>query len=221
MKTKYVLILAALLLAMPAWAQPVPEPKAKAPVAKAVPKAPVAKAVPKAPVAKKAAPKAVAKKAAPKAAEPVVTPEMKVEGKVELVEPVVEEKKAEEPVVAPVVGAEEKGYGGVVATHAIKLGFTLLSLLLSALVFVLLKKFGFEAQNSKVQDVLVKASGFAEQWSLKQAKLEGEAKPGGPAKMDKALTFALDMATEYKLPQKGKDWWENQLEGWLGVKNGG
>ncbi len=216
MKTKYVLILAALLMAAPAWAQPTPEPVTKAPVTKAAPKAAPA------PVAKKAAPKAVAKKAAPKAApKAVVTPEVKVEGKVELVEPVVEEKKAEEPVVAPVIGAEEKGYAKVAIEHAIGLGFLLLTLLLSGLVKVLLTKFGFESQNAKVQEVLQKGAGYAEQWAKKKAKVEGEAAPGGPEKMDAAIDFAMSLARDYKLPEKGKDWWEGQLEGWLGVKNGG
>jgi hypothetical protein len=145
-------------------------------------------------------------------------PEVKTE-KVEVVEPKVEEKKAEEPVVAP-VEAEGKGYAKVAIEHAIGLGFLLLTLLLSGLVKVLLTKFGFEAQNAKVQEVLQKGAGYAEQWAKKKAKVEGAAAPGGPEKMDKAVVFALDLAREYKLPEKGKDWWEGQLESWLGVKNG-
>jgi hypothetical protein len=182
----------ALLIAFPTLSQPVPEPTTKAPVTKVAP-------VPASAPATKVAPTP--------AADPVAEPVVKTEGKVE------EKAVAEEP-------KEEMGYGAVAIKHAMDLGFLLLSLLLSGLVGVLLKKFGFQAQNEKVQAALEKGVAFAEQWAKKKAKVDGEAKPGGPDKMDQAIDFAMGLATEYKLPKKGKDWWEGQLESWLGVKNG-
>lgn len=148
---------------------------------------------------------------------PASAPAAKPDAKVEV--PAGEAKKNDEKPTAT-EKEEGMGYGAVAINHAIKLGFTLLSLLLSGLVIVLLRKFGFEAQTSKVNEVLKKAKGFAEQWAIKKAKVDGEAKPGGPAKMDKAAIFAIDLAKEYKLPNKAKEWWMDQLESWLGIENG-
>jgi len=193
-------LLLSLLLAMPALAQPTPEPAAKAPVTKA---APVAKAAPATPPAP----------AAPVA--PAVAP--KDDTKAEATKDAPAAPEAAETVKA---AEEGMGYGAVAANHAIKLGFTLLSLLLSGLVFVLLKKFGFESQNAKIQSALEEGRAYAEQWSLKKAKLDGEPKPGGAAKMDQAISVAMSAAKEYKLPDKAKDWWETRLESWLNVTNG-
>lgn len=116
---------------------------------------------------------------------------------------------------------EGLGYGGLAIQYAMKLGFFVVSLLLAAFIRVLMKKFGFEEQTAKVNDVLERAAGYAEQWALKKAKVEGAAKPGGPEKMKEAITFAVSLAKEYKLPDKAEGWWEGKLEAWLGVKNGG
>ena len=158
-------------------------------------------------------PKAPATMAAPKA-EPASAPAV--------VEPKVEEK-AEPTPAAPVEAPEaEEGLslGKLALKHLLELVFSLVGLLLSGLIVVLLRKFGFEAQKAKVEDVLEKAKGYAEQWALKKVKLDAEAKPGMPEKMSEAVCFAKKLAAEYKLPEKGSDWWEEKLESWLGVKNG-
>jgi hypothetical protein len=105
-------------------------------------------------------------------------------------------------------------------SHAMELAFAILGLLLSGLVTVLMKKYGFEAQSAKVNELLSKAVGYAEQKALAASKLEeGKVTPGAE-KMELAIQFAEKMAADYKLPKKGKDWWEDRLESWLGVKNG-
>ena len=101
--------------------------------------------------------------------------------------------------------------------HLMELVFLVLGLMAMALVRVMMKKYGFEEQSGKVNDVLMKAIGFAEQWSINKAKLEGEAAPGSAQKMEMAVDFAKKLADEYKLPKKGSDWWEHKLEGWLGI----
>lgn len=134
----------------------------------------------------------------------------------------VEEKAIEPVAVAPAVPKTDDdgmGYGGLAIQYAMKLGFFVVSLLLAVFIRVLMKKFGFEDQANKVDDVLKRAAGFAEQWALKKAKVDGEAKPGGPEKMKEAICFAVKLAQEYKLPKKGEDWWEEKLESWLGVGN--
>jgi hypothetical protein len=178
----------ALLIASPTLSQPVPEPKREVPATKA---ALNAKIPPPAPYTKG-------------------EPKVKVGGKLSVVGEVPDEKPEAEP-------EGTAGYGKVAINHAIKLGFLLLSLLLTGFVTVLMKKFGFQAQTEKVNDVLDRAKGYAEQWALKKTKADAAAKPGGPAKMDEAVNFALNLAKEYKLPKKGKDWWEGQLESWLGM----
>ena len=197
MKRLILAFVLALFIATPAFGQPDPDPKFEGSPATKV----EAKATP-APVA------------------PATVPVVKTEGKVEVVAPKAEEKPAAAPVAAPDEDAG-LGYGALAVKYAMQLGFLLLSLLLSGFVTVLLKKFGFQAQNEKIQDILTKAAAFAEQWSMKKAKLDGAIKPGGPEKMEQAISIALAMAKEYKLPEKGKDWWEERLESWLGVKNGG
>jgi len=102
--------------------------------------------------------------------------------------------------------------------HLMELVFLILGIMATALVRVMMKKYGFEEQSGKVNDVLMKAIGFAEQWAIKKAKMEGAAAPGGAQKMEMAVDFAKKLAVEYKLPDKGSDWWEHKLEGWLGIE---
>jgi len=102
--------------------------------------------------------------------------------------------------------------------HLMELVFLVLGLMATALVRVMMKKYGFEEQSGKVNDVLMKAIGFAEQWAIKKAKMEGEAAPGGAQKMEMAVDFAKKLAVEYQIPDKGSDWWEHKLEGWLGIE---
>lgn len=100
--------------------------------------------------------------------------------------------------------------------HLMELVFTLLGLMGTALVTVLFKKYKFQDHTERVNDLLDRAVGFAEQKSKKAAKLEGD--PIGSAeKLEVAIQFAQSLAKEYKLPKKGKDWWEDKLEAWLGV----
>jgi opacity protein-like surface antigen len=162
--------------------------------------------------------KAPATKVEPATKAPASAPVAKVETKGE-------EKKTKAESVA--AGGETKpdeegmGYGGVAIHYAMKLGFLVVSVLLTVFIRVLMKKYGFEAQTAQVDDVLKRAKGYAEQWALKKAKVDKEAKPGGPDKMKEAVCFAIKLAQEYKLPKKGEDWWEEKLEAWLGVENGG
>ena len=119
--------------------------------------------------------------------------------------------------VPPATKAEDLSWWKTGLKHAFELVFLVLGLMATALVRVMMKKYGFEEQSGKVNDVLTKAIGFAEQWSLKKMKMNGEAAPGGAKKMEMAVDFAKKLAEEYKLPDKGTDWWEHKLEGWLGV----
>jgi len=118
------------------------------------------------------------------------------------------------PVAAP---TEDLSWWKTGLKNVFELVFLILGIMATALVRVMMKKYGFEMQSGKVNDILTKAIGFAEQWSLKKLKMEGEAAPGGAKKMEMAVDFAKKLAVEYKLPNKGADWWEHKLEGWLGV----
>jgi type IV secretory pathway VirB10-like protein len=195
------------------------------------PKAPAAKVTKKAapkvvPIAKpKPRPKVIAKKAdpAPKAApkeepkpkpkaEPVPTEKPKEETK-----PKDEEEK---PAAAPVETKEEQKWWEYGLSELMKLGFLLLTLMATAFVRVLMKKYGFEEQSAKLNDLLMKAVGYAEQKAIKASQLEEGKKTSGAEKMALAVEFAQGLAKEYSLPEKGQDWWEDHLESWLGVSNG-
>jgi hypothetical protein len=102
--------------------------------------------------------------------------------------------------------------------HLMELVFTLLGLIGTALVTVLFKKYKFQEQTDKINDLLMRAIGFAEQKSKKAAKLDGSPK-GSTEKLELAIQFAQNMAKEYKLPAKSQEWWEDKLEAWLGVTN--
>ena len=129
--------------------------------------------------------------------------------------------KVEAPVkavIAPVVPVvkEEIGMGGVVLRSIIEGLFGLVLIMISALIRVVMKKFGFEAEASKVNDIVSKAISFAEQKSLTALKVSG-APMKSAEKMELAIKFAKSIAEDYKLPQKGSDWWENKVESWLGA----
>jgi type IV secretory pathway VirB10-like protein len=192
------------------------------------PKAPAAK------VTKKAAPKVVPlskakprprvivkKKAEPKAApkeEPAAAPVPKEEPKEET-KP--EEKKEEaKPEAAPVASEKEQSWWKYGLSELMKLGFLLLTLMATAFVRTLMKKYGFEEQSAKINDLLMRAVGYAEQKAIKASQLEEGKKTSGAEKMALAVEFAQGLAKEYSLPEKGQDWWEDRLESWLGVANG-
>lgn len=126
------------------------------------------------------------------------------------------------PVAAqPAVGALDPTVAApwwkVLLRYGLELVFTILGLLASVFVTVLLKKYGFESYTAKVDDILDRAVGYAEQKSLQALKLNG--KPlDGTEKLALALDLAKSLATEYKIPEKGKEWWEAKVEGWLGVQ---
>jgi len=122
--------------------------------------------------------------------------------------PVTDPPKAEEP-------TQEWWETGL--AHLLKLVFLILGLMATALVRVLMKKYGFEEQSGKVNDLLTKAIGFAEQKALKASKLEEGKMTSSAEKMKMAIEFAQGLAKEYKLPEKGSEWWEDKLESWLGV----
>lgn len=189
--SQFLAVLAFLSFAVPTYAQqPAPVP-AKAPVV-TVTKAPAAPvAAPAAPVAAVPAPTALP--AAPKVA------------------------PASQPAVVAPAASGEVGVGKMLLKYAIDLFLLIALAMVSVLVKVLAKKFGFEAQTQMINDVLLKATGYAEQMAVKKLKLDGKPTPSAE-KMKLALDFAVKMAQEYKLGQKGAAWWEDKLEGWLGTK---
>lgn len=123
-----------------------------------------------------------------------------------------------QPVTAPAVinVIAEPPWWKLLLRHGLELIFAIVGLLAAGFISVLLKKYGFSSYNEKVEDVLDKAIGFAEQKALKLAKLDGTI-PSGTNKMEMAVNFAVAMAKEYKLPEKSRDWWEDRVEAWLGV----
>lgn len=125
----------------------------------------------------------------------------------------VKEVAAPEPV-------QETGTAGVVKTlikYGIELLATVLLALLSGLSVVLLRKWGFEASTSKVQEVLEASINFAKQKAIKAAKADG-APTSNAEKMELAKQFAIGLASEWKLKEKGEQWWEDQLESWIGKR---
>lgn len=105
----------------------------------------------------------------------------------------------------------------VLIRYGLELVFTILGLLASVFVTILMKKYGFEDYSAKVNDALIRGIGFAEQKSLQALKLNG--KPLDSAeKLALALDIIAEKAKEYKLPDKGKEWWAKKVEGWLGVQ---
>lgn len=122
------------------------------------------------------------------------------------------------PVPSNEVAENGKSWWQVGLRHLMELVFLVLGIVATAFVRVLMKKYGFEDHSAKVNDVLQKAAGYAEQWAIRQAKLDGRAARGGAEKMRVALQIAQEMAKDYKLPQKGSAWWETKLEGWLGTE---
>jgi hypothetical protein len=138
---------------------------------------------------------------------------------------------ATQPVAAPVASTEapkaaetpapqlEAKWWQVLLKHLLELIFAVLGILATGFVTVLLKKYGFEVQTNQVNDILERARGYAEQLSIKKLKLDGKPVPSAE-KMGLAIQFAQKLAEEYKIKDKGKEWWEGKLESWMGMKNG-
>lgn len=136
--------------------------------------------------------------------------------------PVVPEKT--ELAVASPVAAEktaEVSWWKVLLSHLMEVAFALLGLLLSGLVTVLMKKYGFESQSARINELLGKSVGYAEQKAVKASKLGEGTKTSGAEKMELAVQFAEKLAKDYKVKEKGKDWWEMKLESWMGEKKNG
>lgn len=111
--------------------------------------------------------------------------------------------------------APEMTWWKVLIRYGLELIFTILGIMATAFVTVLMRKYGFEDYTAKVNDLLDRGTGYAEQKSLNALKLNG--KPLGSAeKLALALELIGEKAKEYKLPDKGKEWWEKKVEGWLG-----
>ena len=127
----------------------------------------------------------------------------------------------EEAAKGEVSKEKEVTWWKVLVSHLMELAFALLGLLLSGLVTVLMRKYGFEAQSAKINELLGKAVGYAEQKAAAAAKLEEGKKTSGAEKMELAVQFAERLAKDYKIKSKGKDWWEDRLESWLGVQKNG
>ncbi len=120
--------------------------------------------------------------------------------------------------VVPVVVENGMVWWQVLLSHVMELAFAVVGIMVSAFITVLLKKYGFESQTTKINDVLDRAIGWAEQKSKKAAKFDGKPIDSG-AKMDLAIEFAEKLAKEYKIADKGVGWWEGKLESWLSVKD--
>jgi len=120
-------------------------------------------------------------------------------------------------VTASTTTTEEMLWWKVLIRYGLELVFSLLGIMATVLVTVLMKKYGFEDYSAKVNSILERGAGYAEQKSLQALKLNG--KPLASAeKLVVALDFMAEKAKEYKLPDKGKEWWTKKVEGWLGVQ---
>lgn len=145
----------------------------------------------------------VESKAQPAASQPVVTPAVEV--------------KTEAAKVTAPVEPEGISWWKLLLRYGLELIFSILGLMATVFVTVLMRKYGFENYSAKLNELLAKGIGLAEQKSISAAKLNG--KPLESAeKLTIAVNFIQSMAKEYKLPDKGKDWWEGKVDGWLGVQ---
>lgn len=131
------------------------------------------------------------------------------------VQPVVPAAAAPQPKAVPLDPTLATPWWKVLLRYGLELIFTILGLLASVFVTVLMRKYGFEDYTARVDELLTKSIGFAEQKSSQALKLNGQ--PLGSAeKLALALELIAEKAKEYKLPEKGKEWWTKKVEGWLG-----
>jgi len=130
-------------------------------------------------------------------------------------QPVVVAPAAPQPAAVPLDPTLAAPWWKVLLRYGLELIFTILGLLASVFVTVLMKKYGFEDYTARINELLTKSIGFAEQKSSQALKLNGQ--PLGSAeKLALALELIAEKAKEYKLPDKGKEWWTKKVEGWLG-----
>jgi hypothetical protein len=105
----------------------------------------------------------------------------------------------------------------ILIRYGLELIFSILGIVATVFVSVLMKKYGFETYSAKVNEILLKGTGYAEQLAANALKVPG-APIGSAAKLALALDFVIEKAKEYGLPDKGKEWWTKKVEGWLGAK---
>ena len=125
--------------------------------------------------------------------------------------------KVDVPAPAPQAEVQQVVWWKVLVQHAMELGFLILTLMATVFVRVLGKKYGFAAYTDQVNSVLEKATNYAEQKAVAAAKLEEGKVTSGAEKMKLAISFAQKLGEDYKIKNKGEEWWEDQLEAWLGV----
>lgn len=123
----------------------------------------------------------------------------------------------ETEITGEAVKGGELSWWQVLLKHLMELVFTVLGIMATATVTVLFRKYGFESHAARVNEVLEKATGYAEQWAVKKMKFDKEPAESG-AKLEMAVKMAQSLAHEYKLPARGSGWWEDRLESWLGSK---
>lgn len=158
-----------------------------------------------------AAPAFAADAAAPKADVAAVAPATKV-----VPAPTAEEvPKVETP--APQAEVQQVLWWEVLVKHGVELGFLILTLMATAFVRVLGKKYGFAAYTDQINAVLAKATSYAEQKAIAAAKLEEGKVTSSAEKMKMAINFAQKLGKDYKIKNKSEEWWEDHLEAWLGV----
>lgn len=108
-------------------------------------------------------------------------------------------------------------WGRVFLKYILDLVFAVLGIVATGFVTVLLRKYKFDSFTAKVNDLLERAVGFAEQKSVQALKLTGKPLEGA-VKLDFALEFVKNLSIEYGLEGRSKDWWIEKIEGWIGAK---
>lgn len=85
----------------------------------------------------------------------------------------------------------------------------------STLVVTLLNRWGLKVELEKIDAIVTKAVGFAEQ-KAKKALRDGLPRTASADKLDVALNFARDLSAKYKLSQKAIDKLSDLIEAKLG-----
>lgn len=167
-------------------------------------------AVPVAPVKKRIKiVKATAPASQPVVAAPVVAP--KADPKVA---PKAEPTPAPVPTPAPAPAVQKWWQEGL--SELVKVLGSILIILIGTLVTVLAKKYGFESYQAILDDVLHRSVNYVEQITVNKLG-EGQEKTPGAKKMEMAIEIAKKLAANTKLKDKGTEWWQTQLESWLGA----
>jgi hypothetical protein len=123
------------------------------------------------------------------------------------------------PAILPAIEqpAQINEWWKVLVNHLLELIFGILGIVATGTAAALMKKFGFETYSAKIEEIISSAIGLAEQKSAQKLKVAGTPM-GNAEKLEIAMKFAEAKAKEYKIPEKGKDWWETKIESWLGIQ---